>query len=125
VTSAGAPYVSILDVASGRPIATVPAGRAPQHVAFSQAGPARAYIASGYGRSLEVVDVASRRILHRAPLAYGSFNLATLGPVVATSSLLDGTVTVLDAANLHRRLAATVAPAAREIVLLRHPGTSR
>jgi hypothetical protein len=71
-----------------------------------------------------MVDVASGRILHRAALPYGSFNLSTLGSVVATTSLLDGDVTVLSARNLRKRLSVTVAAQAREIVLLRKPRTS-
>ena len=125
VTSSEAPYVTIYNAASGLPVASVPAGTAPQHVVFSQAAPLHAYIASGYGRSLEMVDVTSGRILHRAALPYGSFNLATVGSVVAATSLLDGKVTVLDAASLRPHLSTTVAPEAREIVLLRRPGTSR
>jgi YVTN family beta-propeller protein len=119
VSSATAPEVSVFDASTGRPIATVPAGAAPQHVVFSHTTPARAYIASGYGRSLELVDPATRHVLYRAPLPYGSFNLATLGPLVATTSLLDGRVTIDNAATLRPRLSATVAPEAREIVLLR------
>jgi DNA-binding beta-propeller fold protein YncE len=119
VTSSNAPYVTIYNAATGRPAATVPAGAAPQHVVFSQTTPARAYIASGYGRSLEMVDVASGRILHRASLPYGSFNLSTFGSIVATTSLLDGKVTFLNNSNLRPRLTTTVAPEAREIVLLR------
>ena len=121
VTSATAPVVSVLSAATGRAVGTVPAGAAPQHVAFSRTGPPRAYIASGYGRALEVVDAATRRVIGGAPLPYGSFNLAALGPLVATTSLLDGTVTVLSAADLRPRLTATVAPEAREIVLLLGP----
>jgi hypothetical protein len=124
VTSSAAPYVTIYRAADGRPIATIPAGTAPQHVAFSQTTPARAYITSGYGRSLEMVDVNSRRILRRVALPYGSFNLSTNGSTVATTSLFDGNVSVLGAANLRPRLSATIAPRAREIVLLRGPGTS-
>jgi DNA-binding beta-propeller fold protein YncE len=125
VTSSNAPYVTIYNAATGRPVATVPAGTAPQHVAFSHTTtPARAYIASGYGRSLEMVAIGSGRILHRAALPYGSFNLSTIGSMVATTSLLDGEVTVLNAADLRPRLSATVAPEAREIVLLRKPGAS-
>jgi YVTN family beta-propeller protein len=119
VTSSAASYVTVYDAATGRPVATVPAGTAPQHVAFSQTIPARAYIASGYGRSLEMVDSATQRILRRSVLPYGSFNLSTLGSVVATTSLLDGKVTILNVGNLRSRLSTTVAPAAREIVLLR------
>jgi hypothetical protein len=121
VSSAASPYVTVYDAADGRAIAAVPAGAAPQHVAFSQTAPAHAYIASGYGRSLELVDVSSRRVLHRATLPYGSFNLSTLGSVVATTSLLDGKVSVFDAATLGPRLTAAVAPEAREIVLIRGP----
>lgn len=124
VTSSAAPSVTVYDAATGRAIAAVPAGIAPQHVAFTQTAPARAYIASGYGRSLEMVAVATRRILRRAALPYGSFNLSTVGSMVATTSLLDGKVTILNAANLRRRLSAAVAPEAREIVLLRRPGAS-
>ncbi len=120
VTSAAAPYVTVYDAANGRQVATVPAGTAPQHVAFGQTSPTRAYISSGYGRSLEMVDAASHRILHRASLPYGSFNLSVWGRVVATTSLFNGDVTVFNAVNLRRMLSATVAPAAREIVLLRH-----
>jgi YVTN family beta-propeller protein len=126
VTSSDAPYVTIYNAATERPVATVPAGTAPQHVVFSLTTPARAYVASGYGRSLEMVDAATRHILHRAALPYGSFNLSTLGSVVVTTSLLNGRVTILNAANLRPRprLSTAVAREAREIVLLRKPGTS-
>jgi DNA-binding beta-propeller fold protein YncE len=124
VTSSDAPSVTVYAAATGHAVASVPAGIAPQHVAFSQTTPARAYITSGYGRSLEMVDAASGRILHRAALPYGSFNLSTLGSVVATTSLLDGKVTILRPGNLRPRLSVTVAPEAREIVLLRKPGPS-
>src|SRR2546423_2740454 len=123
VSSSDAPYVTVYNAATSRPLATVPAGTAPQHVVFGQTTPARAYITSGYGRTLEMVDAATRHILHRAALPYGSFNLSTLGSVVATTSLLDGRVTILNAANLRPRLSTAVAREAREIVLLRKPGT--
>jgi len=125
VTSSDAPYVTIYNAATARPVGSVPAGTAPQHVVFSQTTPTRAYIASGYGRSLEMVDIASGRILHRAALPYGSFNLSTVGSIVATTSLLDGKVTILNARSLRPRLSTTVAPEAREIVLLRKSRISR
>ena len=74
VSSASEPYVSVYSAASGRLIDTIPAGRAPQHVVFA-AG--RAYITSGYGSSIEMVAAATRRVLRRAELPYGSFNLAS------------------------------------------------
>ena len=124
VTSSDAPYVTVYAAATGRPVASVPAGTAPQHIAFSRSTPARAYITSGYGSSLEMVAATTRRILRRAALPYGSFNLSTLGSVLATTSLLDGKVTILRLGSLRPRLSVTVAPEAREIVLLRNPGRS-
>lgn len=122
VTSSDSPSVTVYRAATARPVATVPAGAAPQHIAFSQTAPARAYVTSGYGRSLEMVDVASRRILRRVALPYGSFNLSTLGSIVATTSLLDGKVDILRAGDQRPRLTRTVASHSREIVLLRKPG---
>jgi large repetitive protein len=124
VTSSDAPHVTVFDAATGRSIATVPAGTAPQHVAFGETAPVRAYISSGYGRRLEMVDAATRRVLHRVALPYGSFNLSVLGSLVATTSLLDGRMTVMHADSLRPRLSATVAPEAREIVLVRRPAAS-
>jgi YVTN family beta-propeller protein len=119
VTSATAPVVTVFDATTGRQLTTIPAGTAPQHVAFSRPPAADAYISSGYGRSLELVDTATHRVTHRAATPYGSFNLATLGDLVATTSLLDGKVTFRHFTSLHLRLLSTVAPEAREIVLLR------
>ena len=117
VTSAAEPYVTVFDAASGRPLARVPAGAPPQHVAFAGPGIPRAYIASGYGSSLEMVDPGSRRVVRRTALPYGSFNLAVAGGVVVTTSLLDGRVTELAAATLRRRMQRTVAPAARAVAI--------
>jgi DNA-binding beta-propeller fold protein YncE len=117
VTSAAEPYVTVFDAASGRPLARIPAGAPPQHVAFAGPGIPRAYIASGYGSSLEMVDPGSRRVVRRTALPYGSFNLAVAGGVVVTTSLLDGRVTELAAATLRRRMQRTVAPAARAVAI--------
>jgi DNA-binding beta-propeller fold protein YncE len=117
VTSAAEPYVTVLDAASGRPVARIPAGAPPQHVAFGGPGKAHAYIASGYGSSLEMVDPRSGRVMHRATLPYGSFNLAVAGGVVVTTSLLDGRVTEFSAATLRRRVEHAVAPAARAVAI--------
>ncbi len=114
VTSAQAPFVSVYGAHSARPVARVPAGRAPQHVAFLGS---RAYITSGYGSSIEMVGVRSRRVLARAGLPYGSFNLAAWGPDVVTTSLLDGRVTVLRAGTLRRIAGALVASEARSVAI--------
>ena len=57
VSSASKPYVSVYGAVSGRLVDTVPAGRAPQHVLFA-AG--HAYVTSGYGASIVMVDPAIR-----------------------------------------------------------------
>jgi Cytochrome D1 heme domain len=114
VSSSSAPYVSVLDARSGRLLATVPAGRAPQHVAFIRS---HVYITSGYGSSIEMVDARSRRVLARAALPYGSFNLASFGGMVVTTSLLDGRVTELRAADLRRVMTTAVASNARSVAV--------
>jgi DNA-binding beta-propeller fold protein YncE len=117
VTSAAAPDVSVYSAHTGRLLTTVPAGPAPQHVTFSEGPAATAYITSGYGSMIEMVNPTTHRVARRAAIPYGSFNLSTLDNVVATTSLLNGTVTILSR-DLRRRLEAAVAPEAREIVLL-------
>jgi DNA-binding beta-propeller fold protein YncE len=115
VSSASEPYVSVYSAASGRLIDTIPAGRAPQHVVFA-AG--RAYITSGYGSSIEMVAATTRRVLRRAELPYGSFNLASTGPWLVVTSVLNGEVTVLRASTLRRGAETKVATAARSVAVL-------
>jgi DNA-binding beta-propeller fold protein YncE len=115
VSSASQPYISVYGAASGRLLGTVPAGRAPQHVLFA-AG--RAYVTSGYGSSIEMVDPAARTVLKRVELPYGSFNLAAAGHWLVTTSVLHGEVTVLRAATLRRRAQRTVASVARSVAVL-------
>ena len=112
VSSASKPYISVYGAASGRLLDTVPAGRAPQHVLFA-AG--RAYVTSGYGSSIEMVDPARRTVLRRVESPYGSFNLASAGRWLVTTSVLNGEVTILRAATLRRRDETTVASVARSV----------
>ena len=116
VSSARAPFVSVLDAASGRLITTVPAGPGPQHVVFGAYSRAPAFITSGYGSRLEAVDVATRKVLGRVSVPYGSFNLATAGSLVVASSLLNGTLTEFTA-ELRPMMKVTVAPRARDVVI--------
>lgn len=116
VSSASAPFVSVLDSVTGRLVATIPAGPGPQHVAFGAYAHAPAFITSGYGSRLEAVDVATRRILRRVSVPYGSFNVATSGGLVVTSSLLDGTLTEFTA-GLRRMLKVEVAPRTRDVAI--------
>jgi hypothetical protein len=115
VSSASQPYVSVYGAASRRLIDTIPAGRAPQHVVFA-AG--RAYITSGYGSSIEMVALATRRVIRRAKLPYGSFNLASAEPWLVVTSVLNGEVTVLRASTLRRGAETKVATAARSVAVL-------
>jgi len=114
VTAADRRSVTIFDSRTRRPVARVAAGAPPQHVAF---GPIReAFVTSGYGSSLEIVDRSSGRIRRTVHVPYGSFNVATFGSFVVTSSLLRGTVTELTDEGrvwMKRR----VAPAARSVAV--------
>jgi hypothetical protein len=58
-------------------------------------------------------------VLRRARLPYGSFNLATVGALIVTTSLLDGRVTVLRRRTLRRAMTTTVAPNARAVAIAR------
>jgi DNA-binding beta-propeller fold protein YncE len=95
VTSSSGTSVYVLDARSGRRVFSFFGGRAPQHVAFGQF-PRLGYVTSGYGGRIEAVDPHSGRVLRARRVPYGSFNVATIGGVVATSSLMRGTVTELD-----------------------------
>jgi YVTN family beta-propeller protein len=111
VTASDSRFVTIFDAETRRPVARVPGGAPPQHVAF---GVRAAYVTSGYGNSLEIVDLTSGRVRKRIETPRGSFNVATSGGLVLTSSLLNGTVTELD--DLGRVLMVRrVAPATRDV----------
>jgi hypothetical protein len=95
-------------------VARIPAGAPPQHVAIGYADDA--FITSGYGSSLEIVDRSSGRIRRTVRVPYGSFDVTVGGGFAVTSSLLRGTVTeVTDdgAVWMNRR----VAPAARGVAV--------
>jgi DNA-binding beta-propeller fold protein YncE len=114
LSSARLPYVTVYNSVTGRVVKVIRAGRAPQEVGFSGA---RALLTSGYGSSIEAVLWRSYRRLGTVPMPYGSFNLATFGGQVVTSSLLTGQVTELRAGTLHRFWTAKVAPATRYVAI--------
>jgi hypothetical protein len=114
VTSATAPVVSVYAATDGRLLRKVPAGKAPQHLAFDRG---RVLIASGYGSSLEAVSQTTHRRIRLVPSAYGSFNLATYGDLVVTTSLLDGKVSEYRLGDLRRLWTTKVAPAARAVAI--------
>ena len=114
ISSPTAPTVSIYS-ADGRLLESAKAGRGPQHLAFSGGN---ALVSSGYSSSLESVSWRSPyHALHTAYAPYGSFNLATYGGFVVTSSLFTGEVSEYRASDLHRLWTAKVAPATRYVAI--------
>src|SRR5207237_9932975 len=105
--------VRVFAAVSHRLLYSIPVGPPPQHVAFGPRG--QAYVTSGYGsRIVEVSRFGD--VLRSAAVPYGSFNVATTGAFVVTSSLLRGTVTELTA-GLRVLGSLKVAPAARDIAV--------
>jgi hypothetical protein len=91
------------------------AGRGPGHVAFSGGS---ALVSSGYGSSLDALAWRSPSRAPRVAAApYGSFNLATYGGIVVTTSLFTGQVSEFRVSDLHRLWTAKVAPAARYVAI--------
>lgn len=114
VTAADRRFLTIFDTRTLRPVARIPAGAPPQHVAIGYADDA--FVTSGYGSSLEIVDRSSGRIRRTVRVPYGSFDVTVGGGFAVTSSLLRGTVTeVTDdgAVWLSKRFA----PAARGVAV--------
>jgi DNA-binding beta-propeller fold protein YncE len=94
---------------------TAGAGRPPGHVAFSGG---KALVPSGYGSMLSAFTWRSpSRAPDRNAAPYGSFNLATYGGFVVTTSLFTGQVSEFRVGNLHRLWTAKVAPAARYVAI--------
>lgn len=115
VTSASASTITDYSAAGGRALWYAGAGRGPQHVVFSGGS---ALVSSGYGSSLWAFSWRSpSRAPLRAAAPYGSFNLATYGGFVVTTSLFTGQVSEYRAGDLHRLWTAKVAPAARYVAI--------
>lgn len=114
LSSAEAPYVMVYDAVTAKLVKVIPAGKAPQEIAFSGA---RALLTSGYGSSLEAVLWRTYRRLGTVAMPYGSFNLATYSGQVVTASLLTGQVTELEAGTLHRFWTTKLAPETRYVAI--------
>jgi YVTN family beta-propeller protein len=114
VSSSAAPFVTVFDAATGRVLHRIAAGKGPQEIAFSGK---RALITSGYGSSLEAVSWRTYGRHGSIAMPYGSFNLATLGGNVVTSSVLTGYVTELRAATLKRMWTTKLAPVTRYVAI--------
>ena len=114
VSSSRARYVTVYSAASGEVVKVLRAEPAPQEVAFSGA---RALLTSGYGSSLQAVLWRTYRRLGTVRMPYGSFNLATYGGNVVTSSLFTGQVVELEAGTLRRFWTTKVAPETRYVAI--------
>jgi DNA-binding beta-propeller fold protein YncE len=113
VTAARGDDVTVLSRADHRVLFRVPVGPGPQHVAFAGH---YAYLTSGYGSAIELVDARTGRVLARAATPYGSFELDAADEYVATSSLLRGTLTVFTP-RLRLLRTAQLAPATRDLAI--------
>jgi DNA-binding beta-propeller fold protein YncE len=115
------PYVRIFDAETKRPVAKLYAGTPPAHVRFDDAsGLARfgsyAYVTSGNDATLRLFDWRSRRLVRVLTTSPGSFNLSVDRGVVATTSLTNGTMTVVRG---ERRVSSRrIAPATRDVALV-------
>jgi len=116
-------YLRIFDARTRRPIATLYAGAPPAYVRFDDASGLSefgryAYVTSGNSGSLRIFDWRTRRLMRSVRTAPGSYNLSVDRGLLATSSLTDGTITVVRGGR--RTLTEGVAPAARDVAVVVH-----
>ena len=97
----------------GRLLFRVPVGTPPQHVAFTGA---YTYLTSGYGSTIERVVTRTGRVVARARVPYGSFELDAAAGFVVTASLLDGRLAILTP-ELRVQRVVQVAPATRDVAI--------
>jgi DNA-binding beta-propeller fold protein YncE len=115
LSSPTGPDVTVVDAHTHAVRFRVPVGRPPQHIAF---GPDGAYLTSGYGDVIERADPTTGQILNRARTPYGSFELDARSGYIVTASLLRGTLAIFDP-RLHLRRTERLAPATREVAIIR------
>ena len=118
ITSGTDDTVRVLNARTGKQAFDVRVGAAPQHVVFSDLGGVAgrfAFVTSGYSSRIVKVSPGGR-VVASASTPYGSFNLATIGGLVVTTSLLNGQLTEFDT-NLKRLRTVRAASAARAVAL--------
>jgi DNA-binding beta-propeller fold protein YncE len=113
VSSASGPDVTAFSARDRRMLFKVPVGSPPQHLVFSGQ---YAFLTSGYGAKIVKAASATGDVLARSQAPYGSFELDAGYGLVASSSLLRGTVAVYDT-DLRLLRVVRVAPAARDVVI--------
>jgi YVTN family beta-propeller protein len=118
LTSDTSSFVTVVDAATYKTIATIPAGSPPQHLAFlTLLHLQRAYVTSGNDGVLRILDDRTGHLIRLVQIPTGSYNVETGGSFVLTSSLSRGTLTELDE---NGRLVGQcqVAPTARDAALI-------
>ena len=115
ITSATGSDVTAFDARTHRVLFRVPVGTGPQHLVFE--GP-YAYLASGYGSTIEKVNATSGRVITRTSSPYGSFELSAADGYVVTASLLRGTLAIYTP-GLKLLRVVRLAPATREVAISR------
>jgi YVTN family beta-propeller protein len=110
--------VAVFDAQTRRRLRTVSVGSPPQHIAFDQFSNAHhAYVTSGDDGRLRIVSLRTERTVRTVSVSAGSFNVATGGSLVLTSSLTNGTLTELDE-NGRILLRKRIASATRDAALI-------
>jgi YVTN family beta-propeller protein len=100
VTNQGSDNLTVVDLSTMTPVATVPIGGKPAGVAVSTDG-ARAYVTSPEGKYLSVIDTRERRVLRRIPLDGGPLGLAVApdGRRVYVADMYEGRLYAVDLEN--------------------------
>jgi hypothetical protein len=93
VTAGDERRLAVYEHDGARPVAVIPAGAPPQHVAFRGR---RAFVASGDDGTMRL-HRADGALVHQARVPIGSYNVTLGWQGVLTPSLGRGTVAVLDA----------------------------
>jgi DNA-binding beta-propeller fold protein YncE len=93
VTAGRERRLAVYDAARRRPLRTLAADAAPQHVSF---GPGVAYVASGDGGTVRTHALTDGHVRRSARVPRGSYNVQRTGARVLTPSLGTGALTVLD-----------------------------
>jgi DNA-binding beta-propeller fold protein YncE len=101
VTSGDRESIAVFDARTRRVRFRIAADAPPQHVTFIRS---RAYVASGDDGTLRVLDAANGRVLRKARVPVGSYNVQQGWGIVMTPSLDRGTLCVVarDGQLMHR-----------------------
>ena len=94
VTAGRERRIAVYAARGSRPLSVLAADDAPQHVTF---GPSLAYVASGDGGTVRIHALSDHRLVRRARVPIGSYNVQRALGRVLTPSLARGTLTILDA----------------------------